>query len=131
MADWTYNGPSNSDADAVRFLIDDRDEASAFFNDDEIAFLLTEHGDKYRAAAAACEQLAAALAPTNGESGAGQRGADRVANYIKLAERYRLMAARRLATPFAGGISVVAKQAADDDTDRVRPLFSRSMFSDA
>lgn len=58
---WTYTAdPTSSTKDAVRFLIGDTDEANPLLQDEEIYFNLNEvNGEPYRAAANACENLAA------------------------------------------------------------------------
>lgn len=54
---WSYSGdPSARDIDWVRFITGDTDETSAStLSDAEITALLTEEGDKWPAAVAACE----------------------------------------------------------------------------
>jgi uncharacterized UPF0160 family protein len=56
---WSYSGdPSNSAEDAVRFLVNDTDEDRQEFQDEEIAWLLTEADDDvYRAASYAARRL--------------------------------------------------------------------------
>lgn len=57
---WTYSGdPSSHDRDKVRFLVGDTDTTDQLVSDEEIAYLLTEAGDPYRAAHDACMAIAA------------------------------------------------------------------------
>jgi hypothetical protein len=56
---FTYTGdPSVSNRDKVRFLIGDTLPADPHFQDEEIAYMLSEWGDVYDAARAAAEVLA-------------------------------------------------------------------------
>jgi hypothetical protein len=56
---WTYVGPATSDRDKVRFLIQDVETTRQLMSDEEIAWLISEWGDVYEAAANAAEALAA------------------------------------------------------------------------
>jgi len=57
---WEYSkDPATSDKDAVRFLIQDVDDASPIVQDEEIDWLLLQNTNIYFAAAAACEAIAA------------------------------------------------------------------------
>lgn len=53
----TYDSSLPTDKDYVRFLVRDTVPATAQLQDEEIAALLTEEGNKYLAAAAALESL--------------------------------------------------------------------------
>ena len=59
----TYNPQLRTDKDWVRFLSGDRDVFRPRLQDEEIRALLTEHPNRYYAAAAACEMI---LARTGG-----------------------------------------------------------------
>lgn len=56
---WTYVGPATSDRDKVRFLIQDVETTRQLMSDEEIAWLISEWGDVYEAAANAADALAA------------------------------------------------------------------------
>lgn len=60
---WTYTGnPGSSPRDEVRFLLGDTSEADPLLQDEEIDYLLGEHGGSAIAAAvAACEAVVAKL----------------------------------------------------------------------
>jgi len=48
---WTYSGnPANSSSDAVRFLIGDTDTTDQLISNEEIAYLVTVHGNIRRVA---------------------------------------------------------------------------------
>jgi len=55
----TYDPTLATDKDWVRFLSGDRDITKAFLQDEEILALLLEEGNKYLAAAQACEEYIA------------------------------------------------------------------------
>lgn len=59
---FTYVGPSTSDRDKVRFLIQDTDSNSPHLTDEEIAWLLSEWADPYDAAANAADVIAGSYA---------------------------------------------------------------------
>jgi len=45
---WTYSGdPSSSDKDKIRFLIGDTDEFEPIMQDEEINYLIAEHGSNF------------------------------------------------------------------------------------
>ena len=115
---WTYSGdPSDSDRDAVRFLIQDTDVANQLTYDEEIDYELVNGGSVLAAAVAVAETIAAKLSRTGS-------AVTLEANYGQIVIRLR----RRLAqgaTPFAGGGSVSDKEARALDDDRVQPVFKR------
>lgn len=59
---FTYVGPSTSDRDKVRFLIQDTDSNNPHLTDEEIAWLITEWADVYDAAANAADVIAGSYA---------------------------------------------------------------------
>jgi hypothetical protein len=127
--DWTYTSPSNSTADAVRFLLGDTNENSPLFTDTEIAWLLTENGDKYTAAAQGCEMIALELAAVEGSTVGDVSIGKSSAAYLQMAANYRKRSALNNARPFAGGISQAQKDATRDDEDQVKPSFTRRLFA--
>lgn len=57
---WTYSGdPSDSDKDAVRFLVGDTDTTDQLISDEEIAYLLVVHNGPGMAAVGAARAIAA------------------------------------------------------------------------
>lgn len=126
--DWSYTSPSNSMADAVRFLIGDTNELAPIFTNTEIAWFLSEAGEKYAAAAEACDRLAVEMAGIEGASIGKVKIGQTSESYQKMAALYRRKAALRNARPFAGGISQARKDAAEADADLVRPSFTRKLF---
>lgn len=124
---WSYSGdPSSSNQDAVRFAIGDTDSTDQLMTDEEIAYLLT--GSTVTAASiAACEALAAKFARQVDRSvgNLSLSSSQRAKQFTELAATLRRRTGY-LARPYAGGISVADKETRDLDTDRVKPVFSRS-----
>ena len=127
---WTYDTSLSANKDKVRFYASDTDSAAAItVTDEEIAGLLTLAGGVRSAAAMLCDHLALRY------SQRGQQLTDDIGqsvNYGDIAkqftERGRLLRSQAsfAAVPFAGGISVAAKQTQQENTDRVRPAFGVS-----
>lgn len=125
----TYDTALTAAKDQVRLLIGDTDVSDALLQDEEIAFLLTQSASNVNAAAVrACEAVAAKFA----------RLADTQVDDVRVslsqrAKGYRELAAAlrgQIATSvslFAGGVSVNTKTSAEEDTDRVPPIFTRDM----
>ena len=111
----------------VRLRIKDTREDDPLLQNEEINSFVAENGNLYRAAAAACRSIALELGR---ESDA--RGETQWLSKEK-ADHYRLMAAdfesraKRKAKPFAGGLTVSAKEARAEDPDLVQPAFTRDL----
>lgn len=66
---WTYSGdPSDSDVDAVRFLVGDTDTTDQLLTNEEIQYLVDEQGSAHTAAAAAANAIAAKFSRKADES---------------------------------------------------------------
>lgn len=125
---WTYDTSLSANKDKVRFYASDTESSAAItVTDEEIAGLLTLAGGVRSAAAMLCDHLALRY------SQRGQQLTDDIGqsvNYGDIAkqftERGRLLRSQAsfAAVPFAGGISVAAKQTQQENTDRVPPAFS-------
>lgn len=126
---WTYNATPDTSStggrrDAVRLLLKDTNASSPLLQDEELAFYLTENGSNvWRAAADAADALAAREADSKSVGDLAISGFG--TNWANVASKYRMRANSQVA-PYAGGISLADKQAFEDDTDRVRPAFTRS-----
>lgn len=136
VGNFTYSGdPSDSELDAVRFLIRDTDEATAQLSDEEIQWMLVESGHSiYRAAVGAVDFIV-----TNFATQARTRTVGALSiSYEARADEYRKLALalhkRWLAftnfIPYAGGISRSDKQANQSDTDWDKPAFVRNLHGD-
>lgn len=129
---FTYsNDPENDTRDAVRLLIGDTDSDDPLLFDAEVEFYLAENGDnKYRAAMEACKAIAAKLTrrPDYMVGRTLVSYKQRAQDYLKLAETMKQKFLASSVAPYAGGISKADKETAEEDTDRVKPLFTRSDF---
>jgi hypothetical protein len=128
---WSYN-PSQlavNAKDAVRLLIGDVVSTDQQMQDEEIAYLGTVRGSIYGTAAECCRALAAKFSRSVDQ----QAGTSKV-YFSQMAKAYSVKAiefdvkASYSAMPFAGSISISAKQAADMDIDRVKPVFTIGMM---
>lgn len=124
---WTYNPLILSDTDHVRLLIGDTKSTDPQLQDEEIDFLLTEHGAVRSAAIAACRTLAAKYARLCDKWVGDLKilASQKQLHYTRLMEM--LSASNLSAVPSAGGISIAQKTAYEGDTDRVQPAFRRGM----
>lgn len=140
---WSYDPQLSEDKDKVRRLIGDVYSAEQLVQDGEIEFFITQEGSLYRAAAACCDAIAASFARqvdrtigTDAEGDQRQGAIDkraeshRHAHYMRLAAQLRREAAKRTAG-WAGGISVLEKEEAEQDSDRVMPAFERDTHFDS
>lgn len=121
---WTYSGnPSSTNRDAIRFLIGDTDNTDQLVTDEEIAYALAQEGSAYIAAARICRSVASKFARYMDQS-VGDLSisySQRYTQFTALADRLESDGSSRLGVPFAGGISVAAKEAVTDDSDRIQP----------
>lgn len=126
---WTYSGnPGSSAKDAVRFLIGDTDSKDPLLLDGEIVWLLSLYNNSpINAAIRACETVMTKFSRLADES-VGQVKI----SYSQKYKAYQNMSAaltERLTkedmTPFAGGISKSQKKEEEQNTDRVKPDFTK------
>lgn len=126
---WSYSGnPSDSDSDAVRFLVGDVDTDNQLVSDEEIAWALAQ-GGVYAAASLIAFTIAAAFSRQADKAVDSLKisYSQKSAQYSKLAGDLRYRAATDGLCPYAGGISVSDKDAVRGDSDRVRPSFKVGM----
>lgn len=132
----TYTDPSNSNSDAVRWLVGDTDVSDAALQDEEIAFALSQAGnDVYLAAAISARALAgkyATLIDTKFESVSSDYSGLRD-NYYALAtqleKQSKKYGTRGLGLPAAGGLTYSGIRANDLNDDRVQPKFKQDQFA--
>lgn len=126
----TYDTALTAAKDQVRLLIGDTDVTDALLQDEEIAYLLTQSASNVNVASVrACEAVAARfsrLADTQVDD-VRVSLSQRAKGYRELAATLRGRIALTGVTLFAGGVSVGAKESAEEDTDRVPPIFTRDM----
>lgn len=130
---WSYDPDQimTSPKDKVRFLVGDVVAAEPLVQDEEIQFALAEHRNIYEAAAAVCDSIAALYSRkvdhTTGEVSTSH--SQRAKAYADRAKELRQQAKSKSmagAAPLAGGITVLGKEAAAKDTNRVKPFFTRN-----
>lgn len=118
---WTYSGnPSNSQLDAIRFIIGDTDTTDQLLSNEEINYMITEYGDSRHAASESCRAIAAKFARLMSRS-IGGLSADfsaKYRQYLELAESIETNEELRPVAPYISGYSRSAKEAVDSDTDR-------------
>ena len=132
----TYTDPSNSNSDAVRWLVGDTDVADAALTDAEIAFALMQANDDIYLAGAICARAIAAkyanLVDTDFES-VSSNYTDLRDNYHSLARRLEQQAKKYgnkgLGLPAAGGLTYSGIEANDENPDRVKPKFRQDQFA--
>lgn len=130
---FTYDpaGLDGSDLFQVRFLLGDTIEAEPLLQDEEINFLIAEHGVQEGAAQGA-ERLAAKFARL-----ADQKTGDVSTDFDQLQEHYKNLADQIRETgagggtgaenTFAGGISKADNASRKSDSDRVPTIFDKGM----
>lgn len=119
----TYTGPSNSDADAVRFRLGDTDTDAAYLTDAEVAYCLTAEGDDVtRAALRACDAIVAKLSrdPDASLPGSSVSWSQRVEHFRQLrADLQREATADGAVLSFAGGQTYSDRDTLGSNTDLV------------
>lgn len=126
-----YSGdPADSQLDEVRFLVGDTDCVNAQLSDEEILFLIAQHGDL--ASAGAAEALSAKFASAViVQIGQTRRESNRVSGeYRRLAQRLKISGGRLVGgvAPYAGGISHDEKATDAANTDLVQPSTWKGQF---
>lgn len=126
---FSYSGdPSSSDKDAVRFLIRDTVAATKEFEDEEILYMLATKGNPRSAAVLALKTLAVKYADKVDKAVGDLRLSlsQKHAQYLAMIKQFEGEVIL-VAVPYAGGISVADKDSYEDDSDRVKPRFTKSL----
>ena len=120
------NRPANSNLDLVRILIND---TTGRLSDETINYFLASEASVWYAAALCAETIGGQLSQS-GDITVGDLSIRRTVNeYRSLAKTLRQRGSRG-AVPFAGGISISAKNTERAASDRVVPAFSVGMHDD-
>lgn len=129
---WSYTAdPSTNPIDAVRMEIGDTDQADPQLQDEEIGYMLSQNGTPLWAAVSCCSALAAKYARQADKRlgktaiSAGQR----MQHYLDLEKLLRRRAVS-MVTPYAGGMSIAERDTFANDTDKVRPAFTKDLHDD-
>ena len=126
---WSYSNALTAAKDKVRLYLQDTDTTEQLLADEEITFLLAEKANNVLQTAALGAEIIARKFTREATITVGDTRVEwsrRAELYWELAKDLRT---RTVAVaPFAGGISIDSKQTYEDDTDRVRPLFTKDQF---
>lgn len=128
---FTYgDDPSNSDLEAVRFLVGDTNSSDQQFTDSEVNFLLAQEPNIYKAAAQGARALAAKFArKADKEVGDLEiKWSQLQRHYLNLADELQLRSLSGVGTIFVGGIDKSDKETEAARTDRVEPYFVRKQL---
>lgn len=124
-----YSGdPTTNKKDEVRFLIGDTDVQEPLLQDGEIQYLLSKYNQNAMSAAIqACETIAAKFSRLMDEQ-VGQvkiTYSQRAEQYTKMRDELRTRLSLDGVSPYSGGISKTDKQVQEQNTDRVKPDFTK------
>ena len=139
---WTYGGdPAANARDAIRFLCGDTDTNDQLLNDAEVAWVNNQLTGSdtattalYNAAYRCCLLIASKFSRL-----ADQSVGDLKVSMSQKAKAYRTQATELLElagregsvpTPYAGGITITDKEIDWDNSDIVRPGFTKGQFDD-
>lgn len=129
---WSYGGdPSASAKDAVRFLIGDTNPKDQLLQDGEITYVLGQYNQAPpNAAIQCCEAILAKFARMVDEKVGlvDIKFSQKIKQYTQTRDELRRRLAFTDATPFAGGISVAQKETNRQNTDLVKPTFTKTMM---
>jgi hypothetical protein len=129
---FTYDDPSTSTRDAIRFEIGDTDADSMLITDEEIAYCIGKEATLEGQIARACEAIGAKFTREAAQAVGGEAQVvffSRASEWNRKAKMYRSRAAAKHA-PSAGGLSLDDKAAAADDTDNPEYFRTGMMTND-
>lgn len=124
---WTYDLGLTKAKDQIRLLIGDTESTDPLLQDEEITFHANGQSGLYRQAAA-CARAIAGTFSRRVDRSVGQlklSSGQQAKAYHDLAQSLMRQAARQDAVPYAGGLSISDKEGVEDNTDRVKPAFTR------
>jgi hypothetical protein len=116
----------------VRMLVGDTDPNEQLMQDEEIVWeLANENGSLFRAAWRVALDISAEFS-RRADTAIGYRslqlkGSQKAAAYKKLADMLHTRATNANTTVYAGGLTYSDKEIPEEDPDRVRPAFTRTM----
>ena len=131
-APWTYTyNPASVPRDEVRVLIGDTNECDKLLYDGEIEYLLTRYNNSpVTAAIQACELIWAKFSRLTNETvgSVSIQFAEKAKGIQALQKMLMQRQAMTNCMPYAGGISRSDKQTEEQNTDRVKPDFTKKML---
>lgn len=126
---WTYSTTLATGKDQIRLLIGDTDTTDQQLQDEEIAFILSDEGNLYRAAASCAMTIAGKYARRVDYAmnrGEVQETLSQLqTQYTQLAKDLRRRASRDIAA-YVGGQSISEKAIDSTNSDLVQPIFTKS-----
>lgn len=133
---WTFSPNLPTAKDVVRDYVGDTDSGDQLISDEQITAYLAVETSTLLAAARTAFAISAKFARKVSESVAGSshsaeskfRQYEQLANRLLEQAGVNGTASAVLVSAWAGGISVSEKEAAEQDTDRVQPIFTRDLF---
>jgi len=124
---WTYSGdPSDSEKNAVRFLLQDTNESRPLVQDEEIDWLITQNANLYLAAAALCDVLVAKTGAMRSKT-IGEFRISYSSDFYKMLGASLRARGLTHQLPYAGGISIADKLNQQNSSDWVDPAVSRGL----
>jgi hypothetical protein len=132
IQNWSYShNPSDSDKDAVRYLIGDTNSNDKLVDDNEILYLLEVEGSVRQAAIAALQNLIVLYSRYVDMSGDKKSSAhgQRITSFEMALKTLLEKQAMSGLSVFAGGLTKTGKEAQVLDPDRVAPVFNKNMFA--
>lgn len=128
---WTFNLALSTSLDKVRALIGDVDAARPLVQDETILAVLEGTPNVYAAASIVAGVLATLGAVVVRERFGDVQTDYAAPDYATLATTLRDQAetSASFVAPYAGGLSISEKQTAEQDTDLVRPSFTRELHN--
>lgn len=129
---WSYSGnPGASALDQTRYLIGDTDSTDPLINDAEIRWVLSQYQDTPMTAAIRCCETIIAKFSRMADESVGQvkiNYRQKAQNMRDLQTTLRNRLAMEDAVPFAGGIYKSQVQAARQNSNLIRPDFTKHMM---
>ena len=128
---FTYNASqlATNTTYQARLVLQDTVDDGHLLEDEEIAWILTQEANVWRAAATLAEMAAAKLGQASSRTVGDLSITYGAAEYRELAKVWRAKGSLHQ-QPFCGGISHLDKRASWEALDRVRPAFHDGMMSD-
>ena len=126
---WSYSGkPETNEKDEVRFLVGDTDAKNQQLDDCEVSYLLGKTGSVISAAICAVEGLMAIYARDFTGKFGSSTSSEIFDNYKAL---YKILKDKRANSAsyiaYSGALTISDKTARQEDTDRVRPVFTMQL----
>lgn len=130
---WTYDPTrlATSETMRLRLEIQDTDSSNELLQDEEIAYLATQEGNFWGAAARCCEVIHRSFV----QKADTALGRALSVKYTVAAKQYGEMAAKLrqkalgARVPWVGGMSVTDKQLYQGNADLIQPAFARDMMT--